>query len=125
MADFGYQSYCEIERNTDYAGSDIGVELDVESAEICAFICGERMGCLSFTYEKENEKCWMKSAVKPNRQSNEGGDSGLPCSPLLVDHGIHRFRIDAGEAPGLHWVEVTESARTHSHHSVSRSRCSN
>ena len=73
-----------IERGFKYKGGDLvgGLQKDIESAEKCAEMCGETVGCLSFVYVKktgtDHKNCVLKEMLKPGREQNDCCDSGLP-----------------------------------------------
>jgi len=78
---YGAHERCDIERNTNFDGSDIHWIGNVMSAEDCALECVKYQGCDSWTWGKTPGQwfyniCFLKSG-RPSASYHGGCDSGL------------------------------------------------
>ena len=86
------QSSCAIENNINYQGNDIGGQGGVSSAANCCSLCGQTVGCFSWSYFVQFSYCYLKSSAT-NRQAYEGMVSGVVTNKAVKRSNKYEYII--------------------------------
>ena len=67
------------EDNVGMPGNDIEGNSDIKTKEDCCTSCKNKEGCTFFTYNKDQERCWLKSSDAGRKAAENRVSGSVDC----------------------------------------------